>query len=85
MTDVQPEPAAPEATGPEQSTPATTLAPERRTWSGVTENAGKARELVGKRAKEAGDYSSAQIRAHPLRSVAVALGAGLVLGALLLG
>jgi ElaB/YqjD/DUF883 family membrane-anchored ribosome-binding protein len=51
----------------------------------MTENAGKARELVGKRAKEAGDYSSAQIRAHPLRSVAVALGAGLVLGALLLG
>jgi ElaB/YqjD/DUF883 family membrane-anchored ribosome-binding protein len=84
MTDVQPEPTTSEATAAEKTAPAA-VGPERRTWNGVTQNAGKAAALVKERSKVAGDYSSAHIRAHPLRSVAVALGAGLVLGALLLG
>jgi ElaB/YqjD/DUF883 family membrane-anchored ribosome-binding protein len=74
MADVAQDP-APEAT-PEAAPEAVRDRKER---------ARQALTVINARARKAGDYSTAHIRAHPVRSVGVALGAGLLLGALLLG
>ena len=84
MTEVHQDTAAPEATGAAEASGAA-VAPERKSWGKVAKGTRDAAAVVNQQAKVAGEYSASQIRAHPLRSVGVALGAGLVLGALLFG
>jgi ElaB/YqjD/DUF883 family membrane-anchored ribosome-binding protein len=51
----------------------------------VSRRARGAADLANRQAKAAGAYSATQVRAKPLRSVALAVGAGIVLGALIFG
>ena len=101
MTDVQPEKAAApekpdkasaqkpaaaaEAVRQEGASTGPAVPLERRSWGNMAEGTRKAAAVVNQRAKVAGEYSASQIRSKPIRAVAVALGAGMVLGALLFG
>jgi ElaB/YqjD/DUF883 family membrane-anchored ribosome-binding protein len=84
MTDLDQDTAAPRATAAEDAETSTAAA-ERPSWGKVAKTTRDAAALVNQRTKAAGELSAAQIRARPLRAVGVALGAGLVLGALLFG
>lgn len=52
-------------------------------WANVGRSTRKAAEMMNRQAKAAGEYSASQVRAKPVRSLAIAVGAGMILGALL--
>lgn len=78
MTDAQPTQAEPRP-------PADAIRPNGPFTQEVTRRTRSAAAVLGRRANTTRDYSTRQIRAHPVTAAAIALGAGAVLGALASG
>jgi hypothetical protein len=83
MTEVQSEAPAAIATKAAAAGEAAPL--QRVRWTEAAKVTRKTAAAVGRQTEAAGSYSAAKIRAKPLLSTAIALGTGLLIGALLFG